>query len=163
MAMHHDGQLGLVHATYSFAEKLRKTLGNDPRFIFHTKLDAKDRLYDWMDRKDPDAQVFIASGFEEGLDLAGDAYTWQVITKVPFPSLGDVAIKKRSDADPRWYTWQTLRKIIQAVGRISRGPEDFGVTYIIDGHFERLVRDAARYDLLPRYVREVLDPKLLRR
>lgn len=152
LADYHEGKKGLAHVTYGLAVELEKTLRHDKRFMFHTKLDAKDRLRDWMQTTD---KIFIAAGFSEGLDLKGSEYEWQAICKIGWPSLADSAIKKRSEANPKWYIWQTLKDTLQRIGRICRGPEDYGVTYILDASFERLLTEAGTMELLPGYFPEV--------
>lgn len=148
----HDGQKGLVHTTYQLAELLRPHLIGT-RYLFHTQYDSKDRLAEWLASPD---KVFIAAGMDEGLDLLGDEFEWQIITKVQYPSLGDSAIAKKAKESEAWYTWSALRKVIQAYGRICRSETDFGVTYILDRSFDRLIENAIRYGLIPKFFREVL-------
>jgi Rad3-related DNA helicase len=152
IASYHPGKKGLAHVTYGLSLELEKALRHDPRFMFHTKIDAKARLAEWMKTKD---KIFIAAGFSEGLDLKGEEYEWQAICKIGWPSLADSAIKKRSEANPKWYIWQTLKDTLQRVGRICRGPEDYGVTYVLDKSFDRLVSEAKQMELLPGYFPEV--------
>jgi Rad3-related DNA helicase len=100
--------------------------------------------------------VFIAAGFEEGLDLKGDDYQWQAIAKVQYPSLGDSAIRRKAQESDEWYQWSALRKVIQAYGRISRSETDFGVTYILDEMFDRLIEKCNGLGLIPTSFREVI-------
>jgi Rad3-related DNA helicase len=143
---------GLVHVTYDLARRLQAYLPGE-RFVFHTPRTSKDMLKRWQESAD---KVFIASGYEEGLNLKGSDYLWQVITKVPWLSLADPAIKKRAQISDRWYIWQTLKKVIQAYGRICRGPTDMGTTYILDATFERLYEKGLQYDLVPMFFAEAV-------
>ena len=146
---------GFVHTTYAIAKRLRELL--DPEvFVFHTKENAQDKLGKWKEGV-INKQVFVGCGFSEGIDLAGEEFGWQVITKIPYPSLADPAVRyKVTNGGQLWFTWQTLRETIQMCGRISRGPEDFGETIILDGAFDRLIEEADKYDLIPKYFKEVL-------
>ena len=74
----------------------------------------------------------------EGIDLPYDAGRWQILAKVPYPSLADPAIKYMASIDEEYYAWETIKTVLQACGRICRTPEDYGVTYIFDKSFERL-------------------------
>lgn len=129
---------GVIHATYNQAELLKRCLDN-PRFLYHTRKN-KTQIYEAF-RKTEEPVILIASGLYEGIDLPEDAGRWQVITKVPFPSLGEPAIRYRMTKDPDWYSWQASKVMLQATGRICRGPEDFGETFVIDNSFRRLYTD----------------------
>jgi Rad3-related DNA helicase len=142
---------GLVHVTYQMADLLRRhlTSGELPevvtrRLMFHSKSN-KAEVFDRF-RESGEAKVLVASGMYEGIDLPYDAGRFQIITKVPWPSLAEPAIKYFADTNPKWYKWQVTKTMLQAYGRICRGTEDFGATYILDGSFERLhEQDASNY------------------
>lgn len=136
---HHEGEGGLIHAPYSLAKMLRGSdLKDDPRLLWHNKETKREAV---QELRDSPGKVLISSGLYEGLDLKGDDFTWQAIVKIPWPYLGDPAIKWKSDEDPEWYSWQASRLILQACGRICRGEDDFGATYILDNSFNRLYND----------------------
>jgi Rad3-related DNA helicase len=152
LAEFHEGQKGIVHVTYQLATLLSTHLIGT-RFLFHTQYNAKDRLAEWMASKDG---VLIAAGMEEGLSLDGPEYEWQAICKIQYPSLGDSAIAKKARESEAWYTWQALRKVVQAYGRICRGENDWGVTYILDGMFDTLIEKSRQFNLIPQTFMEVL-------
>ena len=130
---------GIVHCTYDVAEKLRRTEAFDDRFMFHGKRDKNDMYYRFRETKEP--KILIASGMSEGIDLAGPDFGFQVITMVTRPSLADDVNFWRIKYDKEVYDWETVRTIIQQTGRISRGPEDMGVTIMLDKQFKRLFYD----------------------
>jgi Rad3-related DNA helicase len=72
----------------------------------------------------------MACGFKEAIDLVGDKGRWQIIAHLGLPNLGDEVIAMRREANPSWYAWQGIKNIVQSSGRVCRGPEDYGVTYI---------------------------------
>ena len=152
LANRHEGESGLVHATYSLARKLRPLLAGDDRFIFHTQADKAAKYAEF--RNSP-GRVLVGSGMYEGLDLAHDAGRWQAIAKVPFPSLADPVVSYLSEEDSEYYMWETVKQMTQAFGRICRGPDDWGYTYILDSSFEKLY--AGSGDLFPNYVKEAID------
>jgi Rad3-related DNA helicase len=75
--------------------------------------------------------------------------SWQVILKVPYPSLADPVIAEWAQRDHEAYSWETLKEMIQATGRVCRGPTDVGVTYVFDKSFERLHDGCAAAGLIP--------------
>lgn len=110
----HKGK-GLIHAPYSLASKLKEVLAEEPRLLTHTREDKQEVYAEFRERQDN--CVLLGSGLYEGIDLAGDAYQWQVICKVPYPSLAEPAIKYRAEQDPVSYQWDTLKTLLQACGR----------------------------------------------
>ena len=121
--------------------------------MWHTDIDSKTQLAAWMETGD---KILMAAGMGEGLDLKGPEFAWQIIAKIAWPSLPDVAIRKKAEGSQSWYTWQALKALLQAYGRICRGPTDIGVTYILDSSMERLTAQARKYGLLPKYFLDVL-------
>ena len=73
----------------------------------------------------------------EGVDFKGDECRWQILCKVPYPSLGDPQIRKRMEKDHEWYNWLTALRIVQTYGRGVRTVDDFCKTYILDEDFRR--------------------------
>lgn len=143
---------GMVHATYEVARELRKHLTDD-KYMFHNSLTTMSQYNKF--RRSSEDKVFVASGLYEGVDLAGDEYQWQVLAKIPWISLGDVAVKHKMEQDPEWYDWQVWKLVLQASGRICRGPEDFGRTFIVDSTFKKLY-DRSNH-LIPTWWKEALE------
>jgi hypothetical protein len=131
---HKHPDRGLVHATYGLAAQLvGKGLGD--RFLFH-RPDNKAQVFDlWQRSKD---KILVGSGLTEGIDLFGDKARWQAVSKIVYPDQSNPAVYAKAKSRPRWYMWCAVRELLQATGRVCRGPDDFGVTYILDASFERL-------------------------
>jgi Rad3-related DNA helicase len=148
-------QKGLLHAPYSFAEKLRGTeLSRDPRFMWHTKENVMKVYKEFKALPASSGKILVASGLTEGIDLPMDEARFQIIAKAPWLSLSDPAIRWKADQDPEWYIWNSLKDTIQACGRVCRGPADEGPTYILDGSFERMITSYP--NLVPDWFRESL-------
>jgi Rad3-related DNA helicase len=147
---------GVIHATYAQAKMLRKVWGDNARFIFHSKTDTKERYADFLEALPSTGKVLVASGLYEGIDLVEDLGRWQALIKIPWPSLGDPAIKHKCDNDPEWYAWACLKTVMQSAGRICRGPTDFGESYILDGTFQKLYKQSKQYNLVPKWFEEAL-------
>src|SRR5215472_15364367 len=75
-----------------------------------------------------------------GLDLKDDLSRFQVITKVPYPSLGDKWIDGKRKKNGQWYNWQTGLRLVQGYGRSIRSKEDYAQTYVLDSLFGDFVR-----------------------
>jgi Rad3-related DNA helicase len=143
---------GFVHATYADAEFLRPLLTQD-RVMWHDSGTKQSQLQDFEARAGTGA-VLVGSGMREGIDLQGAKAHWQVITKINFPNLSDTWIEAKAAADPEWYDAQAVQELLQAVGRVCRGPDDFGTTYILDAQFERLFHE--RHYMFPTWFRDAL-------
>jgi Rad3-related DNA helicase len=72
----------------------------------------------------------------EGLDLKDDLGRFQIICKVPYPSIKDPQIAKRKEESSDYYAWLTATKLVQQYGRIVRHVDDYGITYILDSDFK---------------------------
>ena len=87
----------------------------------------------------PKPTVLISPLLHLGLDLKDDLSRFQVIAKVPFPSLGDRWIDEKRKRSGKWYNWQTALKLVQGYGRSIRSKDDWAVTYVLDGMFKSFV------------------------
>lgn len=143
---------GLIHATYGLADKLKAYEWPNhirDRILFHGRTDKTLKYNEF--RKTDEPKILVASGMYEGIDLPYDAGRWQVLAKVPWPSLGDPAIKYLSTQDEEWYLWETLKTTLQACGRICRTPEDYGETWIFDKSFDRAYEEGVSSGLIPEW------------
>lgn len=154
IANHHNGEKGVIHATYQLARMLRSVL-TGVRYMFHDR-DSKGDVYrQFRDSPAAEGRILVACGMYEGIDLPEDLGRWQVIAKIPWQSLGSPAIRHLSELDPEWYLWETAKTTIQACGRICRTPEDYGVTYCLDSTFNRLLAEGR--ELLPGWFLDAIE------
>lgn len=82
-------------------------------------------------RRKPNRQIVIGPALTDGVDLP--AAQLQIIAKIPFQPKGGVE--------------EAARRIVQAYGRLVRGPDTSGTTVVLDANF-RLIEP-----YLPSYVR----------
>lgn len=136
-----NSEKGFIHAPYALAEKLYELLSDEPRLLWHDRENKGAQYQAFRDSPAVDGRVMVASGLYEGVDLLEDMGRWQVITKCPWPSLGEPAIAYKAETDPEWYAYETAKVVLQAAGRICRSPVDFGSTTILDKSFIRLYDD----------------------
>lgn len=149
---------GIIHINYEHA-KIARTLFGDwgkDRILWHDKNNKKS-IYESFRERIEEPLVLMASGMYEGVDLPGDLGHFQVITKIPWPNLAEPAIRYRRELDDEgdeWYTWQAVKDLLQASGRICRGPTDYGETHILDSTFEYIWE---RYrDMLPHWYQDAV-------
>ena len=131
----HKGK-GLIHCTYGIADLLKNKLKGS-RYMFHTPETREAALEEFRSSKD---KILIACGMSEGLDLYGPEYEWQAIVKIQYPNLGDPLYRYWANNDPDRYNWMTSKWLQQACGRICRGDDDYGVTYILDSSFGNIAK-----------------------
>jgi len=100
--------------------------------------------------------VLVSPSLREGVDLPDDFLRFQVLTKLPYPDLGDPWTAARRGRDPRWYAVETAKALVQAYGRSCRHANDHGVTYVLDAQFARFLQ---RYRvLLPEWFLDAAEP-----
>ena len=159
----HPREKGLIHAaSYAAARRLLAHL--DERFpdqrrrvIFVESSEAKGRALG-QHRASPLPTVLLSPSLREGVDLPDDFLRFQIVTKMPYPDLGDPWTATRQARDPRWYALETAKALVQAYGRSCRHAGDHGITYVLDGQFARFMQ---RYrPLLPAWFREAAEPAL---
>ena len=147
----HAGQRGIIHChSNQLARDLFQGVDTD-RFLFqdHFNGDKKAMMEAHALRAD---SVIVAPAMAEGFDFKNELGRFQIIAKIPWPSLGDRVIKERAAKNPAYYGWLTSLKLVQSYGRIVRSKDDWGYTYIVDGGFESFFgRNAA---FLPTWFRE---------
>lgn len=161
----HAADKGLIHApSYAAADRLVRDLAaRSPalarRLILVPSSGAKPDALE-RHRGTPAPTVLVSPSLREGVDLPDALLAFQIVTKLPFPDLGDPWTAARQARDPRGYALETARALVQAYGRACRHAGDFGVTYVLDGQFARFVR--MHRPLLPEWFLEAADAALRR-
>ena len=148
LADSHKGEKGIIH-THSFAitQAVQKKL-NSKRYLFREEGSTNEAIIKEHTLR-PDDTVLISPSLTMGLDLKGDLGKWQIIIKLPYPSLASKRVKKLFDEDPSWYKMRMFIALIQACGRCTRSAEDESVTYILDGLSANTIIDNKR--ILPKH------------
>lgn len=138
-------QKGLIHATYSVAAMLKEHLSKNKRILFHDRENKMEVYQKFRELPADSGAVLVASGLYEGIDLPEDLGRFQFITKVPWPSMAEPAIKYMAETDPERYAWEAAKVVLQACGRICRTPTDYGETIILDSTFQRLYNEYQQF------------------
>ncbi|QZI90487.1 hypothetical protein MYOV003v1_p0163 [Vibrio phage 207E48.1] len=140
-----EGEIGLIHtASYALAEYIKENSAYD-RYIYigRNRNETMKMIEDCRARGQ--GLVVASPSMIEGYDLKGDLGRWQAIAKIPFGFLGDPLIKYVADNDNGSYFRNAVLSVVQASGRVVRGVDDYGVTYILDGSFDTLLNRSSDY------------------
>jgi Rad3-related DNA helicase len=148
----HPTQRGIIHvSSYAQANEIVRR-SNNPRLLTHHNSKGREevllRLF-----ATPGA-VLVSPSSREGLDLFGDRSEFQVIAKLPYPSLGDKRVQQRMTDDPGWYGLTTAQALIEACGRSVRNDRDRATTYILDAGWGFFIRRNAHF--FPQYFKDAL-------
>jgi Rad3-related DNA helicase len=136
----HPTERILVHTvSYYLAKELMWELrklgtGGRPVISYQEGRDKDDALKQY---KQVAGSVLLAPSMGRGIDLPGDLCRVQVIAKVPYLSMGDTQVSRRTHlpGGEVWYAVQAIRDVVQMTGRGVRNKDDHAVTYIFDQQF----------------------------
>ncbi len=139
----HKSEKGIIHThSTKIAKYLKYNVKNKRLLLAHGE-NREEMLKKHINSKTP--TVLISPSMSEGVDLKGELSAFQILCKMPYPYLGDKVVKKKMNRWKWWYTTQTIRTIIQSVGRSIRSEKDKAVTYILDGDW-RMIKSKAKDD-----------------
>lgn len=83
--------------------------------------------------------VLVGAGLKDGVDFKGDKCRYQIMFKMPYPSLAGKQVNIRMHYDQSWYAYQTIMPLMQAYGRGIRDMNDYCIMYVLDSDFEKLL------------------------
>lgn len=153
------GERVLVHtvsyprAQYLF-DAIIKTPHGDRALMYHTA-DEREHVLDQFRRSM--GAVLLAPSMDRGVDLPYDSCRVIVVTKIPFPNMGDKQVSKRmyTPGGKSWYSVQTIRSLVQMTGRGMRFEDDQCTTFILDGQFGSNLWPSS-YRVIPRWWKEAV-------
>ena len=132
----HSKEKGIIHTHNTrIAKYLNENLRSSRTILAYGE--SRERaLKEHLKSKNP--TILISPSMSEGVDLKGELSKFQILCKVPFPYLGDKVTKKKMSKWSWWYNTQTVRTIVQSIGRSIRNENDKAVTYILDSDWSRI-------------------------
>ena len=150
----HAGVKGIIHtANYELAKWIDERL--DTKYKRRLLMPNASNKMEILDMHTAESNtVLVSPSMTTGIDLKDDLSRFQVIMKVPYPSLGSQKIKKRMDSMPAWYGWMTMTTLIQSYGRSVRSMTDSADTYIMDECFGDVMQKTGY--LMPKYFQEAI-------
>ena len=143
---------GIIHTnSFELANWIQKSI-KDPRLIFHDSSNKDEMLKKHFDSDEP--TVIVSPSMDTGVSFDNDKARFQIIAKVPYPSLGSQKNKMRQNNNPDWYSWKTVCGLIQMTGRSVRSDVDYADTIIIDGGFGDVIKHSSHF--LPDWLQEAI-------
>ena len=143
---------GIIH-TNSF--ELASWVSRDvrsPRLVYHDSSNKDLVLQEHYSTDKP--TVIVSPSMDTGVSFDDDKARFQVIAKIPYPTLASQKNKLRQKMNPDWYTWKTVSGLIQMTGRAVRSNEDYADTIIIDGSFSDLLKYSGHF--FPNWFQEAI-------
>jgi Rad3-related DNA helicase len=136
-------QKGIIHTnSFELANRIKESI-NDPRLVFHDSSN-KDEVLNEHKRTDKPT-VIVSPSMDTGVSFDGDYARFQIIAKIPYPSLASKKNKMRQKSNQDWYSYKTCASLQQASGRIVRSKDDKGDTIIMDSCFADVIRYSSHY------------------
>ena len=126
----HKQHKGIIHTTsYEQLNFIRENISKENRRrLLETDPEVqRDEIIE-EHFKTTKPTVLISPSLHLGLDLKDDLSRFQVIVKVPYPSLADRWINEKRKRNEQWYSWQTGLRLVQAYGRSVRSKDDWATT-----------------------------------
>lgn len=143
---------GIIHTnSFELSNWIQKSV-KDKRLIFHDSTNKDEMLKKHMESEEP--TVIVSPSMSVGVSFDDDLARFQIIAKVPYPSLASQKNKLRMSNNPNWYSWKTCAEIQQSFGRIIRSDSDYGDTIILDGSFGDILRHSSQF--LPDWVQDAI-------
>ena len=134
---------GIIHTnSFELSNWIKKSI-KDPRLIFHDSTNKDEMLKLHMESDEP--TVIISPSMDTGVSFDDDSARFQIIAKVPYPSLGSQKNKMRMSNNPAWYQYKSVSGILQMAGRPVRSETDYADTIIIDGSFGDMMKYSSHF------------------
>jgi ATP-dependent DNA helicase DinG len=133
MAKHPD-QKGIIHSgNYRVAQAIYDAI-DDPRLIMRGEGENNEFIIKKHEMSS-EPTILLSPSLTTGADLKDDLSRWQIIVKLPWSSLADKRVAKKTELDGDWYVAEMFRTVIQAAGRSTRSSSDWSITYVLDSSF----------------------------
>jgi ATP-dependent DNA helicase DinG len=143
---------GVIHTNSFELSKWIKDSIDDSRLIFHDSSNKDEMLKMHFECNEP--TVIVSPSMDTGVSFDDDRARFQIIAKVPYPSLASQKNKMRQVNNPEWYSYKTVCGLIQMAGRPVRSNVDYADTIIIDGGFGDVIKHSSHY--LPDWLQEAI-------
>jgi Rad3-related DNA helicase len=148
----YDGKKGIIHTnSFELANWINESI-KDPRLIFHDTSNKDEMLELHLRSEEP--TVLVSPALSTGVSFDNDSARFQIIAKIPYPSLSSQKNKLRMKNNPDWYSWKTSAGLQQACGRIVRSNLDYGDTIILDSSFGDVIKYSSKF--LPEWFQKAI-------
>ena len=134
---------GIIHSnSFELANWIKDGVDNK-RLLFHTSENKDVILKTHLGLKEP--SVLVSPSMATGVSFDNDHSRFQIIAKIPYPSLGSMKNKTRLKQMPEYYPYKTICALMQMCGRSIRSRDDYADTVIIDQCFSDLLKHNSHY------------------
>jgi ATP-dependent DNA helicase DinG len=148
----YKGKKGIIHTnSFELSNWIKESI-KDPRLIFHDSSNKDEMLELHLRSEEP--TVIVSPSMDTGVSFDNDSARFQIIAKVPYPSLASQKNKLRQKNNPDWYSWKTVSGIVQMTGRPVRSSLDYADTIIIDGSFGDVIKHSSHF--LPDWIQDAI-------
>lgn len=143
---------GIIHTnSFELAKWIQDSI-KDPRLIFHDSQNKDEMLK--MHKESEEPTVIVSPSMDTGVSFDNDDARFQIIAKVPYPSLASQKNKLRQSNNPDWYAWKTVAGLVQMTGRPVRSEIDYADTIILDGSFGDVIKHSSQF--IPDWIQEAI-------
>ena len=139
----YNDKKGIIHTnSFELSNWIEENIEND-RLIFHASSNKEEMLRLHFTSDKP--TVFVSPSVGTGVSFDHDISRFQIIPKMPYPSLASAKNKKRNEQNSEWYIFKTVCNLMQICGRSIRSKTDYADTIIIDSCFGDVLRNSGDY------------------
>jgi Rad3-related DNA helicase len=148
----YKGKKGVIHTnSFELAKWIEDSI-KDPRLIFHDSSNKDEVLKMHFESTEP--TVIVSPSMDTGVSFDNDKARFQIIAKIPYPSLASQKNKMRQVNNPDWYSWKTCAGLVQMTGRPVRSITDYADTIVLDGGFGDVIKHSSHF--LPDWIQEAI-------
>ena len=152
LLLKYKNKKGIIHTnSFELAKWIQDSI-KDPRLIFHDSQNKDEMLRLHKESEEP--TVIVSPSMDTGVSFDNDDARFQIIAKVPYPSLASQKNKLRQSNNPDWYAWKTVAGLVQMSGRPVRSEIDYADTIILDGSFGDVIKHSSHF--LPDWIQEAI-------
>lgn len=139
----YKGKKGIIHTnSFELSSWIQNAKMND-RLLFH---DSENKMQILQEHYTSQTDsVIVSPSMSTGVSFDHDKARFQIVAKIPYPSLGSQKNKLRKQQNPDYYAWKTCCGIIQMCGRAVRSHTDWADTIIIDSSFSDVIKYSSKY------------------
>jgi ATP-dependent DNA helicase DinG len=134
---------GIIHTNSFELSKWIEDSVKDSRLLFHESNNKEEILRLHFSSLKP--TVLVSPSVSTGVSFDHEKSRFQVIAKIPYPSLASQKNKLRQKSNPDWYSWRTVAELMQSTGRSVRSINDYADTIIIDSCFGDVLRYSSHF------------------
>jgi Rad3-related DNA helicase len=149
---------GIIHTiSYGRASEIIHLSKYADMMIIHSAKDARSTIRRFKSSSRP--QILVSPSVSTGWDFPGTECEYQIISKVPYPSISSSLMKARINEDPEYLQYLAKQDIVQMCGRGTRFKEDYCENFIVDDLFPNFNKRYKKFT--PAYFQEAIRQRLV--